>query len=173
MKIRTSILIGLACIFAGLPLAFASDYITCESRDDRRTYCDVRDMRDSEIQLDRQLSKSSCSEGRSWGTDSRGIWVQDGCRAEFRVSRRYGYNGDSRYDRDYSLERERRELEDERYRLEQERLRLERENQQQAVAAVKPEICPSGFIPGRCADRERKHGCKDMRTAGGLGCRTS
>jgi hypothetical protein len=38
-----------------------------------------------DIQLNRQISGSACIEGQTWGTDNRGIWVDRGCRAEFRV----------------------------------------------------------------------------------------
>src|SRR5258708_28882507 len=44
------------------------------------------------LQLSRQLSGASCVEGRSWGYDSDGIWVDRGCAAEFIVGdegRRY------------------------------------------------------------------------------------
>ena len=36
------------------------------------------------VQLVRQLSNAACIEGRTWGRDARGVWVTDGCRAEFR-----------------------------------------------------------------------------------------
>lgn len=34
------------------------------------------------------------------------------------------------------------------------------------------EHCPSGFSPSeqKCSSEERKHGCKDIRLPGGLGC---
>jgi len=35
------------------------------------------------VQLNRQLSSRSCIEGKTWGYNSNGIWVQRGCRAEF------------------------------------------------------------------------------------------
>jgi hypothetical protein len=37
------------------------------------------------VNLLRQISTASCRLGRSWGFDSQGIWVDDGCRAEFEV----------------------------------------------------------------------------------------
>ena len=36
------------------------------------------------VQLVRQLSSSPCVQGRSWGYGRNGIWVAQGCRAEFR-----------------------------------------------------------------------------------------
>lgn len=70
--------------------------IRCESRDNRTERCAVGGSGD--IRLVRQLSSNACVRGRNWGTDSRGIWVSGGCRAEFSVDG-YGYGGydDDRY----------------------------------------------------------------------------
>lgn len=57
--------------------------IRCESNDGRGRHCEVRVSRG--VQLVRQLSRSACTEGRSWGWDQRGVWVDRGCRAEFNV----------------------------------------------------------------------------------------
>lgn len=62
--------------------------IICESVNNRQQYCRA-DTRDG-VELHRQLSKSPCRENRSWGYDRRGIWVDDGCRAEFRLGGRGG-----------------------------------------------------------------------------------
>ncbi len=89
------------------------------------------------------------------------------------------YYNDRERDR---LHHERHELEREQQRLDRERERFEREKQQQNNRPVapppvyskpQPDRCPSGFRPGRCTDKQRKHGCKDMRTSGGLGCMSS
>ena len=64
------------------------EIITCESHKDHRNYCEA-DTRGG-VTLVRQLSHADCVLGRSWGYDARGIWVEGGCRAEFRVSE---YNG--------------------------------------------------------------------------------
>ncbi|HXH03617.1 MAG TPA: DUF3011 domain-containing protein [Candidatus Competibacteraceae bacterium] len=55
--------------------------VTCESRDERYTYCRA-DTRGGVRLVDR-LSRSPCIEGRTWGYDRRGIWVDQGCRARF------------------------------------------------------------------------------------------
>ncbi len=68
--------------------------IRCESRDNRTERCAAGGGGD--IRLVRQLSGSPCVRGRNWGTDSRGIWVSGGCRAEFSVGG-YGGYGDDRY----------------------------------------------------------------------------
>ncbi|MEA2165943.1 MAG: hypothetical protein QOK37_4070 [Thermoanaerobaculia bacterium] len=59
--------------------------ITCESDYDSRHRCTV----DTEggVRLSRQLSRTNCVLNRTWGYDSRGIWVKNGCRAEFWVGR--------------------------------------------------------------------------------------
>jgi hypothetical protein len=56
--------------------------VRCESNDGRWRFC-AMDAR-GDIQLVRQLSDSACIEGRSWGRDRAGVWVTQGCRAEFR-----------------------------------------------------------------------------------------
>jgi hypothetical protein len=45
------------------------------------------------VKLTRRLSKNPCIEGRSWGFDRRGVWVDDGCRAVFEVAFRAGGGG--------------------------------------------------------------------------------
>ena len=36
-------------------------------------------------QLTRQIGGGNCSQGRSWGYDDRGVWVDRGCQGEFQV----------------------------------------------------------------------------------------
>jgi Protein of unknown function (DUF3011) len=57
--------------------------ITCSSDDGRRNWCDIGGRRD--IRLARQISGSPCVQGDTWGVDRRGLWVDRGCRADFRV----------------------------------------------------------------------------------------
>ncbi|MEA2338486.1 MAG: hypothetical protein QOE82_2493 [Thermoanaerobaculia bacterium] len=59
--------------------------ITCESDYNSRHRCDADTQ--NGVRLSRQLSKTSCILNRTWGYDSRGIWVSDGCRAEFLLGR--------------------------------------------------------------------------------------
>jgi hypothetical protein len=59
--------------------------VSCSSDDMHRHYCPA-DTRGG-VQLIKQLSDSSCRQGRSWGFDRRGIWVDHGCRADFQVGR--------------------------------------------------------------------------------------
>ncbi len=54
----------------------------CESNDGRYQECQAN-VRGG-VQLTRQLSNAPCIEGRTWGYGRIGIWVNQGCRAEFR-----------------------------------------------------------------------------------------
>lgn len=58
--------------------------VRCESRSDRPTYCAIG-PRVRDVRIERQLSRSRCDYGRTWGYDRRGIWVERGCRADFVV----------------------------------------------------------------------------------------
>ena len=61
--------------------------LTCGSRGNHRAYC-AADTRGGAI-LVQQMSQAPCVQGRSWGFDARGIWVQNGCRAQFQLGQ-YG-----------------------------------------------------------------------------------
>lgn len=91
--------------------SYYNDYngtvVRCESREGRTERCNASG---GDVQLVRQLSGSPCVRGRNWGTDSRGIWVSSGCRAEFRVQSGdyddYGdYDGYDDYDDDHDDDR--------------------------------------------------------------------
>jgi hypothetical protein len=58
--------------------------ISCSSNNGERVYCQV-DTRCMAVQLLRQVSGARCDQGRTWGWDRRGIWVDRGCRGEFAV----------------------------------------------------------------------------------------
>ena len=69
-----------------------SSAITCSSNNGKRVYCEA-DTRGG-VRLVRQISGSSCQQGSTWGYDSRGIWVDRGCRAEFAIANTgYGNSG--------------------------------------------------------------------------------
>ncbi len=57
-----------------------NDRIECSSNDYRYTRCNV-DWR--KAQLVRQTSEARCIEGRTWGIDRRGLWVDRGCGGIF------------------------------------------------------------------------------------------
>ena len=54
--------------------------VRCES-DGRYRHCRA-DTRHG-VRLYRQLSRASCRHNDTWGYDRRGVWVDNGCRAEF------------------------------------------------------------------------------------------
>lgn len=58
----------------------------CESNGSQRTYCRA-DTRFG-IRLLRQLSRNNCVPNRTWGSDTHGVWVSGGCRAEFAMNPR-------------------------------------------------------------------------------------
>jgi hypothetical protein len=57
--------------------------VQCSSDNGRRQFCPA-DTRGG-VRLSRQISGSPCQQGSTWGFDQRGIWVDRGCRAEFRT----------------------------------------------------------------------------------------
>jgi hypothetical protein len=71
--------------------------ILCESRDGRRTVCPA-DTRGG-VDLVRRMSNARCDRGRDWGFDRHGIWVDNGCRAEFAVPRNDTWAGRMRSSR--------------------------------------------------------------------------
>lgn len=81
---------------AGYPGGYGSDrgVFRCESNDGRTRECATGG---TAVRLVRQLSDAPCVQGRSWGYTRSGVWVSNGCRAEF-VSSGYspGY-GDPGY----------------------------------------------------------------------------
>lgn len=60
--------------------------VVCESENNTRHRCTVDT--DAGVRISRTLSRNECIEGRTWGYDRRGIWVTNGCRAEFWVGGR-------------------------------------------------------------------------------------
>lgn len=63
--------------------------LRCGSEDGRWKHCSA-DTR-GDVDLVRQLSRSPCIRGQSWGVDHTGVWVNGGCRAEFRTGGRDAY----------------------------------------------------------------------------------
>jgi hypothetical protein len=58
--------------------------LTCDSNDHRRQRCVANVRRDA--RLVRQTSRTACIEGRTWGWDRTGVWVDGGCRGQFQVN---------------------------------------------------------------------------------------
>jgi hypothetical protein len=76
-------------IGAAVPAAWAQDprasaldqRLVCESRDGREQYCAAQIA--GSVRVLRELSRAPCVEGDSWRWNPRGIYVRNGCRAEF------------------------------------------------------------------------------------------
>ena len=68
----------------------ANDYGTtghtliCESNNGHKTRCPVDTS--FGVRIAKTRSKHACALGRDWGYDENGVWVDNGCRAEFTVS---------------------------------------------------------------------------------------
>ena len=74
----------------GYPGGYGGGYgavstVRCESDDHRSRHCRA-DTRGG-VSLSRQLSRTPCVQGRNWGWDDGGVWVSQGCRAEFVTGR--------------------------------------------------------------------------------------
>lgn len=82
-------LAALALVAGSLPASASEREIRCDSRGLGHHYCRVDT--DGRVELIDRHSLFSCREGRSWGYDDRGVWVDKGCSATFRVGRR-GHN---------------------------------------------------------------------------------
>jgi hypothetical protein len=64
---------------------FGENYMVyCPSDDMGRAWCPA-DARFG-VRMIRQRSQAACVEGQTWGYGKRGIWVDRGCRADFRVT---------------------------------------------------------------------------------------
>jgi hypothetical protein len=87
-RCATGLLAGaLVALTAGEVLA---ERIRCSSQDYRYAFCSTRE-RVVSARLVKRHSKRPCNQFRSWGWDRDGIWVDDGCDAEFDVVlRAYG-----------------------------------------------------------------------------------
>lgn len=77
----------------GLAAAQAShaSELECRSSGYRYQFCSADTG--NNVQLLRQYSSAPCDQGRSWGYDSRGIWVDNGCAGAFRYGREQTSHG--------------------------------------------------------------------------------
>ena len=133
--------------------------VRCESNDGRTRECPTNGGR---AYLVRQISRASCIEGRSWGQGRNGIWVSQGCRAEFEI-RGYGGGDWGRPDEGYG-ERIRCESIDGRYR----RCALPGRGRAQLVRQISKTACIEGRTWGN--DRDGvwvADGCRAEFTSGG------
>jgi hypothetical protein len=73
------------------PDPITTQTVTCNSSRYAYQNCPVRGEIVSAHIL-RQTSRSQCVEGRTWGYDYNGLWVDQGCQATFKVRVRRGWN---------------------------------------------------------------------------------
>jgi hypothetical protein len=83
--------LAIAAIASTAADAFA-DRIRCASRDYRYAYCDTPG-RVVAARVVKRYSKRPCLQNYTWGIENGGIWVDDGCDAEFDVAIRGGGGG--------------------------------------------------------------------------------
>lgn len=69
--------------YAAAPPAPERLTLTCSSDDGKRHYCPADTSRG--VRIFHQRSSARCTEGYSWGFDREGIWVDHGCRGDFRL----------------------------------------------------------------------------------------
>jgi Protein of unknown function (DUF3011) len=78
-----------AVLSGGYLVASANYYsrfiVSCDSYDYHKHWCRV-DTRGG-VHLIKQVSKSPCIKGRTWGFNRHGIWVDHGCRGKFEIER--------------------------------------------------------------------------------------
>lgn len=63
--------------------------VRCASQGYRYNMCQIDTGRGSSVRVERQISDTRCVQGRTWGFNRAGIWVDGGCEAIFRVDRRW------------------------------------------------------------------------------------
>lgn len=78
-------LAALALVAGSAPASAGQREVRCDSRGMGHNYCRVDT--DGRVELINRHSLFSCREGRSWGYDERGVWVDKGCSATFRVGK--------------------------------------------------------------------------------------
>ena len=76
----------LGLTLASTPLSADTD-IRCKSENYQYHMC--RTDTHGYVRLVNQISNSECIKGRTWDYDRRGIWVDDGCSADFVVESRH------------------------------------------------------------------------------------
>ena len=91
-RVRLLRLVAALLLATGIAGTATADTLRCRSRDYRYAFCrtpyPVRHARVVDRKSDRP-----CIQGRTWGYDRNGIWVDHGCDAEFDVVYRGGGGG--------------------------------------------------------------------------------
>ena len=102
LRSRTTVRFALAwmlCAWAELVtprIAFANSaepLVRCESEARETVRCKADTRRG--VTLARQLSRAGCWYDETWGFDAKGIWVSNGCRADFALGKQPAVGGAS------------------------------------------------------------------------------
>jgi len=81
--LRLTVSLATLLALASAPVARAGNLVRCESDGFRDRYCPAETH--GGVRLVRQISRAPCRQGSSWSFDRHGIWVNDGCGAEFEI----------------------------------------------------------------------------------------
>ena len=77
-------LLAACLVLSGMPrIAVAGQEVRCESHGMRRAYCNTG--RHGTVRLLDSSGIWPCKENESWGTETEGIWVDQGCKGRFFV----------------------------------------------------------------------------------------
>ena len=79
--LRVSVTAGLFVLLLGAPVASWAQSIFCESQNYQQQYCPAG-MRITGARIISQQSNSPCVQGRTWGYDANGVWVNQGTQRE-------------------------------------------------------------------------------------------
>jgi len=81
-------------LLCALPAPAEASYtISCNSSGYRYQYCSANT--NGYVRLLNQTSSAPCIRGRSWGSDGGGVWVNNGCAANFEVGGNDGGGGNA------------------------------------------------------------------------------
>ncbi|MBS0218731.1 MAG: DUF3011 domain-containing protein [Proteobacteria bacterium] len=61
------------------------DIVACDAKKGERVHCKAA-VAGKAVTLLRQRSKTECVRGRDWDVDDSGVWVDHGCRADFKLA---------------------------------------------------------------------------------------
>lgn len=89
LKRQTALFVMMSLMAWVVPTLADVRYVRCESGPFGR-YRECRADTENRVELVRDLSGNRCRQWKSWGYDRNGVWVDRGCRAEFRVGRESG-----------------------------------------------------------------------------------
>jgi hypothetical protein len=92
MKSKTRLISGIAVLSISLMAApaMADKSLRCDSKNHHYRMCKVDTH--GYVRLTREHSHNKCKQGRTWDYDRRGVWVDDGCSADFVVESRHHTN---------------------------------------------------------------------------------